>query len=385
MKIFLFIFFFSLSFLPLSAQVSAPFDTARMERDLDIMNAILDRLVFNVPAHFARLGSGSTKGIYLPDYGVIFLMPNQSNSFAIYSLTGKIRQLEEEQQRRVKATTRAKTGEGSGTAYEYRTENKRDFKTPLIEFFSNYADAIGQLDDAERIAIYTSSGGSAFYSVTGPGQSIWRSGTEAGAEEVLAVARKADIVALRSGKLKTDEFTDRLIFKNIETEASNSEIDIMARIIDTALQGRTREQAFHADHSRGIYLDDFGAIFFTNATFGRELQMKIFQDMARRELEESLNKRVTELQNASEQRRESWTAQYKKFKQQLSEVLADYGHTLRRLKPQDNIVITADLDNAPDDGRSYLICRIKKQHIDAFNAGRISREQMLKLISYTEY
>jgi len=385
MKIFLFIFFFSLSFLPLSAQVSAPFDTARMERDLDIMNAILDRLVFNVPAHFARLGSGSTKGIYLPDYGVIFLMPNQSNSFAIYSLTGKIRQLEEEQQRRVKATTRAKTGEGSGTAYEYRTENKRDFKTPLIEFFSNYADAIGQLDDAERIAIYTSSGGSAFYSVTGPGQSIWRGGTEAGAEEVLAVARKADIVALRSGKLKTDEFTDRLIFKNIETEASNSEIDIMARIIDTALQGRTREQAFHADHSRGIYLDDFGAIFFTNATFGRELQMKIFQDMARRELEESLNKRVTELQNASEQRRESWTAQYKKFKQQLSEVLADYGHTLRRLKPQDNIVITADLDNAPDDGRSYLICRIKKQHIDAFNAGRISREQMLKLISYTEY
>jgi hypothetical protein len=385
MKIFLFIFFFFLSFLPLSAQVSAPFDTARMERDLDIMNAILDRLVFNVPAHFARLGSGSTKGIYLPDYGVIFLMPNQSNSFAIYSLTGKMRQSEEEQQRRVRATTRAKTGEGSGTAYEYRAENKRDFKTPLIEFFSNYADAIGQLDDSERIAIYTSSGSSAFYSVTVPGQSIWRSGIEAGAEEVLAVARKADIVALRCGKLKTDEFTDRLIFKNLETEASNSEIDIMARIIDTALQGRTREQAFQTDHSRGIYLDDFGAIFFTNATFGRELQMKIFQDMARRELEESLNKRVTELQNASEQRRESWATQYKKFKQQLSEVLADYGHTLRRLKPQDNIVITADLDNAPDEGRSYLICRIKKQHLDAFNAGRISREQMLKLISYTEY
>jgi len=385
MKIFLISFIFFFSFLPLQAQVSAPFDTARMERDLGIMNAILDRLVFNVPANFARLGSGSTKGIYLPDYGVIFLMPNQSNTFTIYGVTGNMRRLEEEQQRRVKSTTRAKAGEGSGTAYAYRTENKRDFKTPLVEFFSKYADAIGQLDDSERIAIYSSGGANAFYSVNVAGQSIWRSGAETGSDDVLAVARKADIVALRSGKLKADDFTDRLIFKNIETEASNSEIDIMARIIDTALQGRGREQAFHTDHSRGIYLDDFGAIFFTNATFGRELQMKVLQDLARRELEESLQKRVTEMQNASEQRRESWATQYKKFKQQLSEVIADYGHTLRQLKPQDNIVITADLDNAPENGPGYLVCRIKKQHVDAFNAGRISREQLLKMISYAEY
>ena len=385
MKIFLIIFIFFFSFLPLQAQVSAPFDTARMERDLDIMNAILDRLVFKTPGGFAHIGGASTKGIYLPDYGVIFLMPNQNTALRIYSVMEKARRIEEAYQRGAKSTTRAKAGEGSGMAYEYRTENKRDFKAPLVEFFSKYADAIGQLDDSERIAIYRSGGANAFYSVTVTGQSVWRSDAETGAEDVLAVARKADIVALRSGKLKTDEFTGRLIFKNIETETSNSEVDIMARIIDTALQGRTREQAFHTDNSHGIYLDDFGAIFFTNATFGRELQMQILHDMARRELEESLNKRVTELQNASEQRRESWTTQYKKFKQQLSEVIADYGHTLRRLKPQDHIVITADLDNVPENGPGYLVCRIKKQHVDAFNAGRISREQLLKLISYAEY
>jgi len=389
MKTFLIIFIFFFSFLPLSAQVSAPFDTARMERDLDIMNAILDRLVFKAPGAFARLGGETSKGIYLPDYGVLFLMPLRRNALEIYYMENA-RRVEKEYQRRAeaynKSGSRAKAGEGgSAVTYESRAVNKRDIKTPLVEFFSKYADAIGQLDDSERIAIYTTGGENVFYSFGTEWQTVSRSGAETGADDVLAVARKADIVALRSGKLKADAFTSRVVFKNIETEASNSEIDIMARIIDTALQGRSREPAFHTDHSRGIYLDDFGAIFFTNATFGRDFHLKALQDLERRALEESIQKRVIELQNASEQRRESWATQYKKFKQQLSEVIADYGHTLRQLKPQDNIVITADLDDAPEDGPGYLVCRIKKQHIDAFNAGRLSREQMLKLISYAEY
>jgi len=389
MRVFLFFFFFFFSFLPLRAQVSAPLDTSRMERDLGIMNVVLDRLVFKTSGPFARLGGAATKGIYLPDYGVIFLLPNPSGAFTIYSVSGNARRLEEElaQQRRVKSTSRAKPGEGSGVAYEYRTENQRDFKTPLVEFFAKYADAIGQLDDSERIAVYRSGGGNnMFYSLSVSGQTVARNSTETGAEDVLAVARKADIVALRRGKLKADDFTNRLIFKNVETETANSEIDIMARIIDTALQGRTREQTLQTNNSRGIYLDGFGAIFFTNATFGHDAHVNVWKAIEeQRALEEGLQRRVLDLQKAAEQRRENWTTQYKKFKQQLSEVMADYGHTLRQLKPQDNIVITADLDNTPEEGPGYLVCRVKKQHVDAFNARRLSREQLLKMISYTEY
>lgn len=389
MKIFLILFILLFSFLPLQAQVSAAFDTSRMERDLDIMTMVLDRLVFNTSGAFTRFG-GSTKGIYLPDYGVIFLMPNAVNSaLTIYSVTSQVRRFEEEmaQQRRSKSASRAKAGEGSGMSYEYRAENKQDVKTPLVEFFFKYADAIDQLDDSERIAVYRSGGiGNVFYSLSVAGQAVSRSSVESGGEDLLAVARKADIAAFRSGRLKAEDFKSRLIFKNIEAAAANSEIDIMARIIDTALQGRTREQTFNVSHSRGIYLDDFGAIFFTNATFGPEAHINIWQTVEeQRVLEEGLQKRVLDLQRASAQRRENWAVQYKKFKQQLSEVIADYGHTLRQLQPQDNIVITADLDHAPEEGPSYLICRVKKQQVEAFNARRISREQLLKMISYTEY
>jgi hypothetical protein len=385
MRIFLIILFLFFPFLPLQAQVSAPFDTARMQRDLGIMNVILDRLVFNAPGHYLRLGGEATKSIYLPDYGVIFLMPRRSGAFSFFNFSPEERRRVEVYQRSGEAYKKSKSGARGGVAYEYRAEGQQNLKEPLIEFFSKYADAIGQLDDSERIAIYSTGGQNIFYS-PGEGWAVSsRSGVEAGNQDMLAVARKTDIVALRTGKLKSDDFANRLIFKDIATEATDSEIDIMARIIDTALRGRSRQPGFHGTNSRGIYLDDFGVIFFTQANFGHDFSLRIWQDVETGSVEESLQRRIIAMQNASEQRRENWAAQYKKFKQQLAEVMADYGHTLRQLKPQDNIVITADLDNATDGSPAYLVCRVKKQHVEAFNARRISREQLMKLVSYVEY
>lgn len=386
--------------LPLHAQVSAPFDTVRMERDLNIMNAILDRLVFEVPGQLARVGGDATKGIYLPDYGVIFFTPRRASLLHVYSVTiDNARRQVEAYQRDAevhKKTPRAKSGEGVASMYEYHAASQRDRKVPLIEFFSKYADAIGQLEDSERIAIYSTSGSNIFYSFGGELSTTARSGAEPGQEDMLAVARKADIVALRSGKIKADDFTGRIVFKNIDAEAANADIDIMAGIIDRAFQTRRRaddDMLLRTSNTHGIYLDDFGALFFTDATYTRDMSIQILQTYERQAAEyyerakqESLERRLTSLQKASEQRREDWRVGYKKFKQQLGDLIADYGHTLRQLNPQDNIVITANLDNAGSgEGPAYLVCRIKKQQVDAFNARRITRAQLLNMIAYNEY
>ncbi|MGH7455299.1 MAG: hypothetical protein ACRENG_28360, partial [bacterium] len=322
------------------AQVSAAFDTARMQRDLDIMNAILDRLVFNTPSHFIRLGGDATKSIYLPDYGVIFLMPMHSHGLRVYSFSGDAeRQYRKAVETYSRATPRAKARSGSK---ESKRDNLQKVKEPLVEFFAKYADAIGQLEDAEKIAVYATGGDNLFFSA-GEGWTISSSSArEAGGKDMLAVARKADIVALRSGRLKAEDFNSRIVFQNVEPEVTSSEVDIMARIIDTALQGRARQPMFHGSNSRGIYLEDYGVIFFTNVTIGHEFSMRIFEDMSKPAAQESLERRLLDLQEASQQRRENWSAGFKKFKQQLGEVIADYGHTLRQLRPQDSIVITAD-------------------------------------------
>jgi hypothetical protein len=286
----------------------------------------------------------------------------------------------------LKAKKRRRQGRPARARYAYTTRDPEQIKEPLLEFFAKYADAIGQLDDSEKIAVYTSGGDQVFFS-TGAGWSLTASssGESAGSKDMLAVVRKADIVALRTGKLKADDFNNRVAFRDLDPAASSSEIDIMARIIDTALQGHSREPMLRSSQSRGIYLDDYGAIFFTNATFGQELALQVWEDAGKYEAAEDLQRRIRELQTASTRRRADWVAGYKKFKQQLGEVIADYGHTLRQIKPQNNIVITANLENAPEEEPNYLVCRVKKQNVDAFNARRISREQLLKQIAFMEY
>jgi hypothetical protein len=372
---------------PLQAQVSAPFDTARMQRDLDIMNGVLDRLVSNVSDRYIRPGGDATKGIFLPDYGVLFILPMRSD-LAISNLSSRTART------RIKvyqgrAETRGKADERSRAAYEYRAERLRKIKAPLLEFFSKYADAIGQLDDSKRIAVYANSSDNVFFS-SGEGWVFSQSMASAG-KELLSVAQKADIVALRSGKLKPEEFARRVAFGEIDTESTNSEIAAMAGIIDDALQMNSRETAIRSSNSRGVYLEDFGAVFFVDANFGHEFAIQILQDYEKRVAEdmarvnEGLQRRLMGLQKATEERHENWMTQYKKFKQRLGEVIADYSHTLRQLKPQDNIVVTVDLDNMLGDGPQYLVCRVKKQHVDAFNARRLTREQFMKQMAFTEY
>jgi hypothetical protein len=366
------------------AQVSAAFDTARMQRDLDIMNAILDRLVFNTPSHFFHLGGDATKSIYLPDYGVIFLMPMRSYGMRVYSLSGDAgRQYRKAVESYSRTAPRAKARSG---ATEAKRDDLQKIKEPLVEFFAKYADAIGQLDDSEKITVYVTAGSSVFVS-SGEGWSFASSSSSesAGNKDMLAVARKADIIALRSGRMQTEDFRSRVVFRDVDPEAASSEIDIMARIIDTALQGRARQSMFHSSNSRGIHLDDYGVIFFTNVAIGQDFSIRILEDFGKRATQESIERRLVDLQTASRQRQEDWLAEFKKFKLQLSEVIADYGHTLRQLRPQDNIVITADLESAPENAPQFLVCRVKKQQVDAFNARRITREQFLKQIAFMEY
>jgi len=384
--------------LPARAQVSAVFDTSRMQRDLDIMTAVLDRLVFHAPQPFVRFGGHETKGIYLPDYGVLFLRPTHSAVSVFSFTTDARREIEVAQQMQQLDKTKLEARRAQG--YAYRTENTtQNIKKPLLEFFSKYADAIGQLDDSERIVVYTASGNRQFYSQGVNWHLSAQSTNEPEAQDLLAVARKADIVALRSGKIKTDDFNNRVVFKNIEVESASSDIDILAGIIDKAFQTRKRtsEPVLQTNNSHGVYLDDFGVIFFTNAAYAHEnASVYLLQDLERhvgttqareKTEQESLERRLFSLQKASEQRRENWMIGYKKFKQQLGDIIADYGHTLRQLQPDDNIIITANLDNsaAPETGPDYLVCRVKKQHVDAFNARRMSREQFMKQISYMEY
>ncbi|MDZ7343199.1 MAG: hypothetical protein ONA90_01660 [candidate division KSB1 bacterium] len=374
--------------LSLNAQVSTQFDTARMQRDLDIMEGILDQLALGTPKSFLRWGSDGTRGIYLPNYGVVFLVPLKHTHLSVSrpnpTESRVTREVHEEVTEAHKKTPHVKSvrRQSSSTYYSSTTQH---FKEPVLEFFAKYADAIGQLEESERIAVYLTGRSNIFVTV-GEGPDISTLSTAMASDQgKLAVARKADIVALRTGRLNEENFQNRVVWRDVAREEGKSEIEIMARIIDAYLQPRAATPTFYGQESRGLYLDGYGAVFFSQATFGRSFVFQFFDQPGGRETEESIQRHLIELESASQRRRENWHNEYKKFKQQLGELIADYGHTLRQLKPQDYIAICAELYNPPEEGPNHLVCSIKKQHVDAFNARRISREQLIKLISYMEY
>lgn len=362
-------------------QQSAAFDTSRMQRDLEIMEAILDRL-FDSSTPYYRFGGDGSRGLYLPGYGVFFQVPRNELSIHVFAET-----LEQALGMGAPLPAGAKPQSAAGSRVTVRQRAgdspRRAARTELQTFFANYADAIGQIDNHERIAVYIA-GGSGFV-FTPPGITTFP--MRDSSKEVLAAVRKADIVARRNGKLEEEDFNRRMLYREVRPRDEDTDLEVMARIVDTALRsGRQRHGRIDAD-TRTLYVEGLGALFLVRASFGNHDILEIMQAPPAPDTDElkNLERRVIELQTASQRTRSNWRAEYNNLRQRLAEILADYGHTLRQLQRDDWIVIAADLRGAAAGSPRELLCRVQKQAIDAYNNRSITRDQLLNKIDYFEY
>lgn len=365
----------------LQAQTTRTLDLPRMQRDVEIMEMVLDRLMNRQAGRFMRLGTVSARGSYVPNFGVLFQIPNNTPFFTVYEYS--------QSHPRSSKTIGEKRVSGKGAN---ATESGRmvvregaaaELDEELLEFFSRYADAIGQLSDDDRIAVYSEGGSefSVFFELSGEEPSQITSESN----NFFAWTRKGDLAALRAGKLSESEFRDRLRF--VRPQEHDSDIEIMSGIWDKITAARNGT-------AHGLYLEDYGAIFFTEADLVRDSGYPLWKERKRvaetapepvraeayRQIEEALR----EARSVDAAREKSWQEEYKKFKTKIAETFADYGHTLRNVKPDDWIVVTTDFHYAPVSQPQSLVGQIKKQQIDLYSSGKISREQLLKSVSYFE-
>lgn len=355
------------------AQTARTLDLARMQRDVEIMEMVLDRLLNRQSHQFMRIGGGSARGMYVPNFGVLFQIPNSSSVISIAEMR--------ERAERAVVEKRAATGRG-GNAVSPTAATEENVSEELWEFFSRYADAIGQLSDSDRIAVY-SEGGSEFsfvFEISGERAS----GFSSQPHNFFAWMTKGDLAALRAGKLSENDFRERM--RTMKLAEDNPDIEIMSGILDK-LTGN-RSGAAH-----GFYVQDYGAIFFAETDFTDEISQSVWSTRRRgaetisntrpetyRQIEDALRAART----AEQERTRTWQEDYKKFRAKIAEALADYGHTLRTLKPDDWLVVTTDFRFAPPEQPRGLVCQIKKQQLEAYSTGKISREQLLKSFAYFE-
>lgn len=357
-------------------------EPARLQRNLDIMELVLDRLLEVQSAQGLRLSMPATRATYLPGFGVLFKVPSVP-SISVFEFDRGTRA-------NSAGISREYFASGSGAATNKPAEEARRDEA-IIDFFAHWTGTLDYLDENDRIAIYRDSRpqGTSFFDFDGG--TARRAGGE---EEMLALVRQPDLAALHAGKLNRAQFQARMQSKKMN--ADDHDLSRIAAAIGRAVSNRAGE-------ARGIYLENYGAVFFTNAQLGRSFMENFWlEDEAERpekpvqfeefktaaqimaELKRRAEQHAQRMQIVVNERQQNWQSEYSQLKSKLIDIITQQSPSLPRLHPQEWIVLVTDLLDAPSYQPNQLIYRIRKQDAEDFNAQKISRDQLLKKIAYTE-
>ncbi|MEX0608843.1 MAG: hypothetical protein WD016_10845 [Balneolaceae bacterium] len=369
------------------------FDANRMNRDIKIMENILDEL-FKIDArsdrngiHIALAGSNLTnvKGTYLPGYGVIFKIPQITHT----GLPSSISVDNGGGNRNVSFYYKTDDNEANDKAISEET-----ITTRITEFLQDYASTIGQLKDDENVlVIYGSQNNGRRYYVVRELR-IDSDEEESKPLPIISVSvSKKDLEAVRSGGLQADAFKERL---SISKSANKEYLDlkVMSNIFETALRDASKNSFQLSGHVNYLMLENFGALFSLNlrynygenyapAIFGvREFRTAVTRARnieAKQESEEEMNEKQEETEAKIAE-------DYEKFKTDIKEYIVDYGRTLSSVSSDQFILTTATINKwANNDVPERLDIQIKKSVLEQLDKGAISRDQALKQVTITEY
>ena len=188
-------------------------------------------------------------------------------------------------------------------------------------------------------------------------------------------AKKRDIVAYRRERISEAEFRKRIVSREHKPDASTvKKIGVLATILDKALK-RPDHLAPSFDKTLGIYQEGLGALFFVNAGSGYRADHPVFKNKLKAFT--SPPHRRTQGKAGTEERQI-----LDRFKEDLVNVVGDYGYSLRTLKPQEYIVVEIRFPEAvwkrrwsnpqglawSDDWSNPrgLVLKVQKKDVDAY-------------------
>ena len=381
----------------------------RMNRDLEIMQGVLDNLLAPSKPMLA-FSNGDARGLYFEGYGVVF----QIDLGGAHVMDGvRIRmQNDFKHAREMAGQAKKRSGKakamplpplpddsylvvdamtGSVLKKEYLTLGKQIelLKERAIEFLSDYADAIGQIKSTDRITILAN------FEHTYRVFAVYLRGAENVEENPSGLnitAKKSDIVNFRKGKINEEAFRNRVTFhKRLDNKRRNRNIDIMANILNTALNRKHGDEFRTTSKNRGVYLDGLGALFFMRGELFGKRDVATYEFYLSKYLREKEEIRVkgakteTKTKSPEERIKES----IKGFKDELIELVGDYGHTLRTLKPTEYVVVNINFrDNWSAhflESPQQMILKVKKQDLDRYDRGDLTLAAFRKKVEIQEY
>lgn len=386
-------FLLAVSLQPAVAQSNI--DMERMKRDINIMENILQELFkTKVESHFGgivSLGDDGIRGTYIPEYGVIFSIPHESNNYIFFS---------------------SDEGEHSSFAFQYNSESDGDTITAesvinrISEFLRDYASTIGQLSSNGRVMVIynTEPSRRVFTFVSADNQKSTHKTRSL--PTISVTARMGDLQAYRSGDITKEEFARRLqISKKEVDEEGPVDLKVMATIFETAFE-EGDEKAFQVTGSVDyLHLDNFGALFSLEAEytdgdriFGINIgsinqRVKVFADRLREIEVEIDSTKAPDIDDIDLKKYEKEQAEhkaevldaYQQFKQRLKEYLVDYGRTLSSVNPNQHILVSVNIETSVDEIPGRVDFQLQKSVLEQMDEGDLSREEAMSEIRVREY
>jgi len=193
-----------------------------------------------------------------------------------------------------------------------------------------------------------------------------------------------------------NEFKDRVQFSRFgeddeKTPGMREDIRILKTILETALEEQF-ETNLSSDFIQGTYLDGFGILFTTDVnklnlwSTKYNVVLRAYED-SRRAL------RVPRTRDAKDEKEEKDPDQLiEELKTTLSEIIADFGHTLRGLKNNEKVYVFISnkngvyfADGLSRDKKANFMMIVTKENIEAYRNERIDIEEFKDRTVFKEF
>ncbi len=176
------------------------------------------------------------------------------------------------------------------------------------------------------------------------------------------------------------------------------QIGVMEKVLDEVLVESPNLLVFSNEATRGVYLDEFGVLFTLEASLveeGWKNKMKFFSELKVEEEDGKIiihrgddGETVEKIEDYEKKQNERNQELYAKGKEELLNVLSDYGETLTGLRDDQWVGIAAFLKGSGyfvDRRISRLVLKAKMSDLRAHSAERISTKQLRDRIVVEEY
>jgi hypothetical protein len=355
-------------------------DEERMKRDIEVGENVLATLIkqeINQQRTFFALG---VKGSYQPGYGVTFRLPGEGTiSFFRFGPDN------------VPAPEPVVGVDGSGYRFSYRTDGsaapdrsmdekeafkladksvnkerlradsaRTDFNKRLIkaaqDFILDYGDFISQLAPDEKIIVTNQGDRHHVYFNSGKRTRISVEGT------------KADITALKMGKLTRDQALKKLELVNTESvEVKEPDMEMLSSIFSRLYRSDLSKTYFTESNVYYERLKDYGTIFYMQMVSSVETDYGKFSipTIGADNLDQrARDKKVTEL--------------YPDFEKDLKDNILEYGRSLKNLKDNEVLVFNVAMTKCLQCGiPSSLELSIKSSVLKDFASGKTDKGDAL--------